>query len=130
MHVLWAWLLALGLLVFGVWALGVWVLGVWVFGPWAFCCSVWASVSIVLARVFWALNFLRSVLVLDFEIFAQACGIRLMPFSFCRSDLPGASIFAMRSFGVEGGGAEKRAFLQERFWRSVFAGAFLQERFR
>ena len=44
-------------------------------------------------------------------------------------NLPGASIFAMRSFGVEGGGAEKRAFLQERFCRSVFAGAFLQECF-
>ena len=35
----------------------------------------------------------------------------------------------MRSFGVVGGGAENRAFLQERFCRSVFAGAFLLELF-
>ena len=70
---------------------------------------------------------------MGFEIFAQACGIRLMPFSSCRSDFARRQYFCYALFWRCGrrGGEESvfaGAFLQERFCRSVFAGAFLQER--
>ena len=53
---------------------------------------------------------------------------------FCRLALvvgisPGVRLFGMRSFGVVGGGVDNRAFMQERFCRSVFAGAFKLEFF-
>ena len=53
-----------------------------------------------LARVFWALIFSRLVLVLGFQIFAQACGIRCLPFSSCRWDF-----------------ARRQSFCYALFWR-------------